>query len=116
MTPHVDDQLDSSSLWNLFYFYCNQVYVTLFLNLSLTSFFNCTSYIGLVEHFQFDSIYDFKYLTTLSPYDEFQFELLKIFCVILFTNTLLLVIIWQVYGKQICQRFMKPGEFVCPLF
>lgn len=43
-------------------------------------------------------------------FDEFQYSLLKAFLLILFTNLFLIFITWKVYGKRICDRFMKPGK------
>lgn len=111
MTSNVEDQLDSSSIWNLLYFYCNQLYFTVLSNLSLTSKFNFTICNSLKEISSFEVLPFINYLVTLIPYDEFQLELLKLFCAIILTNTCLLIIVWKVYGKHICQRFMKPGKY-----
>jgi hypothetical protein len=43
-------------------------------------------------------------------FNEFQFFLLKILFSILSVNLVLIFIAWKVYGKRICDRFMKPGE------
>lgn len=42
-------------------------------------------------------------------YDEFQWKLLKGFLLLLVSNLLLIFIAWRVFGKRICERFMKPG-------
>lgn len=112
MTSNVEEQLDSSSLWNLLYFYCNQLYFLLLSNLSITSNFTTNSFSSLLENgeSQFKIVPYFRHLISLLPYDEFQFELLKVFCAIILANTGLLFVVWKVYGKQICQRFMKPGK------
>lgn len=41
--------------------------------------------------------------------DEFQWKLLKVFTSILFLNLVLIFIAWKIFGKRICERFMKPG-------
>lgn len=112
MTSNVEEQLDSSSLWNLLYFYCNQFYFLLLSNLSITSNFTSNSFTSLLENgeSQFKIVPYFRHLISLLPYDDFQFELLKVFCAIIIANTGLLFVVWKVYGKQICQRFMKPGK------
>lgn len=43
-------------------------------------------------------------------FDEFQWKLLKVFTVILFVNLSVIFIAWQIFGKRICERFMKPGK------
>lgn len=48
-------------------------------------------------------------------FDEFQLKLLKAFLIILLLNVVLIYISWRVYGKRICERFMKPG-MMCHLF
>lgn len=109
MTSDVEDQLDSSSLWNLLYFYCNQFYFVFVSNLSITSNFTSTSLRSLVD--KEASVFKLlQYFNTVLPYDEFQIELLKLFCAIIATNTFLLFVVWKIYGNQICQRFMKPGK------
>lgn len=40
-----------------------------------------------------------------------QLVLLKGFVLILFLNLLLIIVSWRVYGKSICDRFMKPGWY-----
>lgn len=117
MSPNVEEQLDSSSLWNLLYYYCNQLYYVLFSNFSITSNFNSTRFSAFIDNTEspFKVIPYLKYLASLFPYDEFQLELLKIFCAIILANTCLLVIAWKIYGKHICQRFMKPGKNYCRL-
>lgn len=40
-------------------------------------------------------------------FDEFQKELLKIFSFILVINLISIVIVWKIYGKSICHRFMS---------
>lgn len=42
-------------------------------------------------------------------FDQFQYKLLKGFCILLLVNILLIIITWKIYGKRICERFMKPG-------
>jgi len=108
MTSDVEDQLDSSSLWNLLYFYCNQIYFVFLSNLSITSNFTSSSFSSLVNK-EASALKLLNYFNHFLPYDEFQVELLKIFCAIITTNTLLLFIVWKIYGNQICQRFMKPA-------
>lgn len=44
-------------------------------------------------------------------FDEFQWNLLKGFSLILLINLLLICVSWKVYGKRICERFMKPSKF-----
>lgn len=55
-----------------------------------------------------------KTLTTLTEinlgniyFDNFQWELLKIFSFFLLVNILLILIVWKIYGKSICDRFMN---------
>lgn len=42
-------------------------------------------------------------------YDEFQWKLLKGFSLVLIINLLLIFVAWRIFGKRICERFMKPG-------
>lgn len=42
--------------------------------------------------------------------DEFQWKLLKVFTATLFLNLVLILIAWKIFGKSICERFMKPGK------
>lgn len=45
-------------------------------------------------------------------FNEFQVLLLKTFGIILLFTLVLIFISWQVYGKRISERFMKPGKQV----
>ncbi|KAJ8983223.1 hypothetical protein NQ317_005312 [Molorchus minor] len=40
-------------------------------------------------------------------FTDFQLKLLKTFSIILVINLLLIVTVWKIYGKSICERFMK---------
>lgn len=40
-------------------------------------------------------------------FDEFQWKLVRIFGALLFLNLILIFIVWRIYGKSICERFMK---------
>lgn len=42
--------------------------------------------------------------------DEFQWKLLKGFTAVLLVNLVLIFIAWKVFGRSICERFMKPGR------
>lgn len=42
--------------------------------------------------------------------DEFQWKLLRVFAALTFINLIFIFIAWKLYGKQICDRFMKPGK------
>lgn len=42
--------------------------------------------------------------------DEFQWKLLKVFTLALFLNLVFILIAWKIFGKRICERFMKPGK------
>lgn len=44
-------------------------------------------------------------------FSNFQWKLLKGFSLILLINLLLICIAWRVFGKNICERFMKPGKY-----
>lgn len=43
-------------------------------------------------------------------FDEFQWKLFTVFTAILFLNLIFIFIAWQIFGKRICDKFMKPGE------
>lgn len=43
--------------------------------------------------------------------DEFQWKLLKGFSCALLINCILICIAWRIFGKRICERFMKPGNY-----
>lgn len=49
-------------------------------------------------------------------FNELQLLLLKTFVTILLFTLLLILISWRVYGKRICERFMKPGESIMYFF
>lgn len=42
-------------------------------------------------------------------FSNFQWKLLKGFSLILITNLILICVAWRIFGKNICERFMKPG-------
>lgn len=42
-------------------------------------------------------------------FSNFQWKLLKGFSLILLINLLLICVAWKIFGKNICDRFMKPG-------
>lgn len=41
-------------------------------------------------------------------FDDFQWNLLKVFIFILLLNLLLIFVTWRVYRKNVCERFMRP--------
>lgn len=52
-----------------------------------------------------------KVFSTESLYfDDFQWKLFTSFFTLLVVNLVLIFITWRVYGKKICDRFMKPGN------
>lgn len=55
-----------------------------------------------------------KFVEKLPEYfyfNDFQWKLLKTFSLILAINLILIVIVWRIYGKDICERFMKLCEY-----
>lgn len=50
-------------------------------------------------------------LSHIFHFDEFQIKLLKLFLLILFINLIVIFIFWKIYGKRICEQFMKPGNY-----
>ncbi|KAJ8924400.1 hypothetical protein NQ315_007196 [Exocentrus adspersus] len=40
-------------------------------------------------------------------FSDFQWKLLKAFSTIFVINLVLIVLVWRIYGKDICERFMK---------
>ncbi|XP_018570754.1 uncharacterized protein LOC108910587 [Anoplophora glabripennis] len=51
-----------------------------------------------------------KFIEKLPEYfyfSDFQWTLLKTFSLILVINLILIVVVWRIYGKDICERFMK---------
>lgn len=42
-------------------------------------------------------------------FDELQIKLLKGFLIILFSNVILILFTWKIYGKRISNRFMRTG-------
>lgn len=51
----------------------------------------------------YENLYDYL------SFDEFQVKLLKGFLFLLSCNVLLIWVSWKIYGKRICERFMKPA-------
>lgn len=45
-------------------------------------------------------------------FDQFQRKLLQGFLLILFFNIVFIGITWRIYGKGICERFMKPATSI----
>ena len=88
-----------------------------FMNSLLSSVSNVVLYaIGLTSnvnegwsHFSSLSLLSWQALFT---YDDFQFALLKVFLFILAFNLVSICIAWKVYGKNIYDTFMKPGNTV----
>lgn len=86
-----------------------------FLDVVLSRFSNIVLYaIGLTSNVS----EGWTYLSALSlldwqalfSYDDFQVILLKVFLFILAFNIVSICIAWRVYGKNIYETFMKPGE------
>lgn len=48
--------------------------------------------------------------STPLQFDDFKWNLLKIFTALLFVNLILIAITWRIYGKRICDRFMNLSE------
>lgn len=44
-------------------------------------------------------------------FSNFQWKLLKGFSLILIINLILICVAWKIFGKNICERFMKPGTY-----
>lgn len=67
------------------------------------------------ENFQFKKYFDFLINLFSSPieFTVFQFNILKIFLVILFINILLIIYYWRKYGTVITDRFIRPSESFC---
>ncbi|XP_017773529.1 PREDICTED: uncharacterized protein LOC108560478 isoform X2 [Nicrophorus vespilloides] len=62
-----------------------------------------------VEH-RTSSIYNlFENLPNYLQFDEFQLTLLKGFSLTLIITLFLIYASWRVFGKNICERFMKPA-------
>ncbi|KAJ8937322.1 hypothetical protein NQ314_011961 [Rhamnusium bicolor] len=40
-------------------------------------------------------------------FNDFQWKLLKTFSLLLVINLFLIIIVWRIHGKSICERFMK---------
>lgn len=59
-----------------------------------------------------DIINYFNELNCYLAFDNFQFQLLKIFCAILMTIVILIFGAWHIYGNRISERFMDPGKFI----
>lgn len=86
--------------------------VTFFLNNTISTITNIFGSVINEESTQTYSQGFFVIYKNLSEYlhfDDFQFKLLKVFLFVLLTNILLVYISWRIYGKRICERFMKPG-------
>lgn len=52
----------------------------------------------------------FSTVTESLYFDDFQWKLFTTFLTLLIINVVLIYIAWQIYGKRICDRFMKPGK------
>lgn len=46
-------------------------------------------------------------------FDDFQWKLIRIFAALLFLNLFLIFLVWKVFGKSICERFMKLCKYDC---
>lgn len=52
----------------------------------------------------------FTSVTESLLFDDFQWKIFTTFLAIFIINIVIIYISWQIYGKRICNRFMKPGE------
>lgn len=113
MTPASEEHLDSSSIWDILYFYFSRFPSVLLNHLGLTSNESFIIDLSLKEE-ELPSkavLCFYDDLALWFAFDEFQIKLLKGFGFVLFANIFLICIAWKVYGFRICQRFMKPGEY-----
>uniref|UniRef100_A0A1Y1M1M3 Uncharacterized protein n=1 Tax=Photinus pyralis TaxID=7054 RepID=A0A1Y1M1M3_PHOPY len=70
-----------------------------YLSDSLNLISESQSVLTIFDSFQLQSLY----------FDQFQRKLLKGFCIALIINIILIGIAWKIFGKGICERFMKPA-------
>lgn len=112
MTPAAEEHLDSSSIWDILYFYFSRFPSVLLNRLGLTSNETFILDLGLKdEELPSKAVLCFyDDLALWFAFDEFQIKLLKGFGLVLFANIFLICIAWKVYGYRICQRFMKPAS------
>lgn len=50
-----------------------------------------------------------QFIDSCIAFDEFQIKILKVLLSILICNLLIISILWQFFGRQICDRFTRPG-------
>lgn len=92
----------NTTLFNIVFFQFKAVeieflnFLKFFSEWEVPSYFDHKTFIIFVNFFSFD---------------EFQLKLLKGFFFILICNIFLIFFTWKIYGKRICNRFMKTGKF-----
>lgn len=61
--------------------------------------------------FTYTQIYEtiVKFLLSFFQFDDFQIKLLKVLISFFVCNLLIILILWHFFGRQICDRFMRPG-------
>lgn len=113
MTSAAEEHLDSSSIWEILYFYFSRFPSALLNHLGLTSNESFIIDLSLKDEESSSKAVLCFYddIALWFAFDEFQFKLLKGFGFVLFANIFLICAAWKVYGYRICQRFMKPGKY-----
>lgn len=104
MTSFSVDSLINSSLVDVFCKYASNFTTYLSSAVGFISFSDSPKVTSETFLYAFGNLHDFL------SFDEFQLKLLKGFVFLFIFNLFLIYFFWRIYGKRICERFMKPGK------